>query len=171
MLDNDDSSQSVRQGSEDPQECCPSTSGGGSCCSPGPGSPQQKWRLLIFFVVLAAAAIVLANSLMKKSKAAAEQSQRSFPAVATGQTLPSQSAGTKAEKTADAAESALWGSELDSLAALDEVATNVSAVFILICGQNQQEAQAIIGEIEAATKKIRSRGNRASAFRLKDDTV
>jgi hypothetical protein len=171
MLDNDNSSLPRQQDSDDSQTCCPPTSGGEGCCSSGSSSVPQKWRALIFFFVLAAAAIVLANSLMNKSKTAAERSQHSFPAVATGETVPSQSAGTKAEKTADAAESALWGPELDSLAALDEVATDADTVFILICARDQQGAQTIIGEIEGATRKIRSRGNRASAFRLKNDTV
>ncbi|KPK43773.1 MAG: hypothetical protein AMJ65_04830 [Phycisphaerae bacterium SG8_4] len=171
MVDNENSSLSGQQSSENTQTCCPPTSGGEGCCSSGSSGIPQKWRALIFLFVLVAAAAVLANSLMKKSKAAAERSEHSFPAVATGQTVASQSAGTTAEKTADGAESALWGPELDSLAALDEVATDVSAVFILICGQNQQDAQAIVNEIEAATRKIRSRGNRTSAFRLKDDTV
>ena len=171
MLDNDNSSPSGQQSSDDPKTCCPPTSGGEGCCSSGSSGIPQKWKVLILFVVLAAASVVLANSLIRKSKAAAEQSQHSFPAVATGQAVPSQSTGSNAERIADEAESALWGPELDSLAALDEVATDVSAVFILICGQNQQDSQAIVNEIEAATRKIRSRGNQTSAFRLKDDTV
>ena len=69
------------------------------------------------------------------------------------------------------AEAALWGPELDSLASLDEVATEVDVVFILIAGRNQQDAQTLAGEIEAAAKKIRSRGNRISAFRLKEATT
>ena len=44
-------------------------------------------------------------------------------------------------------------------------------VFILICAQDQQDTQTMIGEIEAAIKKIRSRGNMASAFRLKNNAV
>ncbi|TKJ33510.1 MAG: hypothetical protein CEE38_20330 [Planctomycetes bacterium B3_Pla] len=75
-------------------------------------------------------------------------------------------------KKSDAmAEAALWGPELDSLASLDEVATEVDAVFILIAGKNQQDAQTLVGEIEAATKNIRSRGNQISAFRLKEDAA
>ncbi len=171
MLDKDNSSLPGQQDSDDSQPCCPPTSGGEVCCSSGSNGIPQKWRALIFFFVLAAAAIVLANSLMKKSKAVAEQSQYSFPAVATGQTVPSQSVGIKTEKAADGAEAALWGPELDSLAALDEVATDAETVFILICARDQQETQTMISEIEGATKKIRSRGNRASAFRLKNDTV
>ncbi|MHC4430943.1 MAG: hypothetical protein ACYTBS_03805 [Planctomycetota bacterium] len=171
MVDSDNSSLPGERSSDDNQTCCPPTSGGESCCSSGSSGIPQKWRALIFFVVLAAAAAVLANSLMKKSKVAAEQSRDSFPAVATSQTMPSQIAGAEAEKTADAAELALWGPELDSLAALDKVATDVDAVFILICARDQQENQTVIGEIEAATEKVRSRGHRASAFRLKDDTV
>ena len=171
MLDKDNSSLPGQQDSDDSQPCCPPTSGGEVCCSSGSNGIPQKWRALIFFFVLAAAAIVLADSLMKKSKAAAEQSQYSFPAVATGQTVPSQSVGIKTEKAADGAEAALWGPELDSLAALDEVATDAETVFILICARDQQETQTIISEIEGATKKIRSRGNRASAFRLKNDAT
>ncbi|MHC4627497.1 MAG: hypothetical protein ACYTDV_10995, partial [Planctomycetota bacterium] len=139
MVDSDNSSLPGERSSDDNQTCCPPTSGGESCCSSGSSGIPQKWRALIFFVVLAAAAAVLANSLMKKSKVAAEQSRDSFPAVATSQTMPSQIAGAEAEKTADAAELALWGPELDSLAALDKVATDVDAVFILICARDQQE--------------------------------
>ena len=170
MLGNDNSNQSRQEDPEGPQECCPSTSGGKSCCSSGSRGIPQKWRAVVFFVVLAAAGGVLAHSFMKKSNAAAEQSPNSFPAIGTTETTPSTNAvGT--DQAADGAEPALWGPELNSLAALDEVAIDVDAVFILICSQNQQDAQAIISEIESATKKIRSRGNRASAFRLKNDGV
>lgn len=170
MPDNDNSSKSERQDSEDSQTCCPPTSGGGSCCSSGSGGVPQKWRALIFFVVLAAAGVVLAHSLMKKSNAAAEQSPQSFPTVGTAETMP-QANAVATDKTSDGAEPALWGPELNSLAALDEVATNVDTVFILICSKDQQDTETIVSEIEGATKKIRSRGNRASAFRLKNDAV
>lgn len=170
MLDNDNSNLSGQQNSDDPQACCPPTSGGRSCCSSNSCGIPQKWRALIFLVVLAAAGAVLAHSLMKKSNAAAELSQNSFPAIGTAETIPQANAvGT--DQTADGAKPALWGPELNSLAALDEVAVDVDAVFILICDRNQQDAQAIISEIEGATKKIRSRGNQASAFRLKDTGV
>jgi len=124
----------------------------------------------MFFVVLAAAGIVLARSLVIKSNATAEQGQPMFPAIGAAEAA-SQGSAVTTEQTADRAELALWGPELDSLAALDEVATNAETVFILICARDQQETQTIISEIEGATKKIRSRGNRASAFRLKNDTV
>ena len=75
-------------------------------------------------------------------------------------------------KMSDAAtEPALWGPELNSLAALDEVATDIDVVFILICSQDQQDAEAIIGEIEGAIENIRSNGRRASAFKLKNGTT
>ena len=171
MLDNDNSSRSGEQSPEDSQGCCPSTSGDGCCCSPASGSNSQKWRALVFFVVLAAACIVLAHSLTKKSNAAAEQPQHTFPTIGTqdneGMTAQANAAAT--EGTNDEAEPALWGPDLDSLAALDEVATDADTVFILICARDQQGTQTIISEIEGATKKIRSRGNLASAFRLKND--
>jgi hypothetical protein len=128
---------------------------------------------LIFFVVLAAAGIVVAHSLARRTKAVAEQPQNAFPAIADVETsdTTAQSSDDMKEKTADQAEPVLWGPELGSLAALDEVATDVDTVFILICGEDQKEAQTLIGEIEAATKKVRSRGRRASAFRLKNDAV
>ncbi len=68
------------------------------------------------------------------------------------------------------AEPALWGPEMDSLAALDDVATEVDTVFILISSR-QQGTGAIVSEIEAATRNLRARGNRASAFRLKKGAV
>ncbi len=166
MLDNDNSSQSGRQGSEDPQGCCP----GGSCCSSDSGGITQKCRALVFVGVLVAAGIVLANSLMKKSNAADELAQQSFPTIGNAETTPQASAGAT-EQTVDGAEPALWGPDLDSLAALDKVATEADAVFIFIGGQDQQDTRTITGEIEAAISKIRSRGKRVAAFRLKDDTV
>ena len=173
MVDNDNSSRSGKQSPEDSQECCPSTSGDGGCCSPASGGNRENWRTLIFFIVLAAAGLVLARSLMKKSNGAPDEAQSTFPAIAsledTG-TTP-QANATVIEGTTDGAEPALWGPDLDSLAALDNVATDVDTVFIFICGDDQQDTQTITGEIEAATKKIRSRGKKASAFRLKNDTV
>ncbi len=170
MLDSDNSSLPERQNSEDSQTCCPPTSGGETCCSSDSHGIPKKWRVLIFCVVLTAAGAVLAHSLIKKSRAAAEQSTGSFPAVVTSQKMERANAA-KTEVAAGEAEIALWGPELDSLASLDEVATDVEAVFILICGRDQQNAETIVSQIEAATQKIRSRGNRASAFRLKNETV
>ena len=174
MLDDDNSSRSGRKGPEDSQGCCPSTrGGGGGCCSPASGGNRENWRTLIFFVVLAAAGIFLVRSLAKRSNAAAEQPRQTFPTIGTLET-----AGTTAqantqtkEETIDGAEPALWGPELDSLASLDDLATDVDTVFIFICAEDQQDTQTIISEIEAATKKIRSRGNQASAFRLKNEAV
>lgn len=170
MLDDSSSGQAGQERSERAQECDQSTSHGQSCCSSGSHGIPQKWRAIIFFVVLAAAGIVLANSLMRKSKSTVEQSRHSFPEIAASETTSKPPAATS-EGTGDQGEPALWGPELNSLAALDEVATDVDAVFVLIGGRDQQDAGAIIGEIEAATGKIRSRGNRASAFKLKDGTA
>jgi hypothetical protein len=75
------------------------------------------------------------------------------------------------KKSNAAAEQTLWAPELDSLAALDEVAADVDAVFILICSQDHQDAQTIMAEIEGATEKIRSRGKQVSAFKLNSDAV
>jgi len=172
MLDNDNSSRSGRQNPEDSQGGCPSIPARRDC-PPAPGSNRGQWRALIFFVVLAAAGIVLARSLVKKSNAEAEQPQQTFPTIGTPETAGTTARANTETKmsTGDGAELALWGPELDSLAALDEVATDADTVFILICGRDQQDTQTIISEIEGATKKIRSRGNRASAFRLKNDTA
>jgi hypothetical protein len=87
--------------------------------------------------------------------------------AATGVVL-ARSLMSKSDATAEAA---IWGPELDSLAALDEVATEVDAVFILIAGRDQQGDKNLAGQIEAATKKIRLSGNRISVFRLKEATT
>ncbi len=172
MVDNDNSNRSEKQSPRDSQGCCPSIPARRDC-SPASGGNREIWRTLIFFIVLAAAGAVLARSLMKKSNGTVNEAQSTFPAIAsledTG-TTP-QANATATEGTIDGAEPALWGPELDSLAALDNVATDVDTVFILICGDDQQDIQTITSEIEAAIKKIRSRGNRASAFRLKNDTT
>ena len=168
---NDNFNQSEKQNPENSQGCCPSTSGGGGCCSPASGSGWEKWRALIFFIVLVAAGIVLARSLVRKSNATAEQTPHAFPTVGSPEVTGTTAQANAQEQATDATKPALWGPELDSLAALDEVATDVDTVFILICAKDQQDTQTIIGEIEAATKKIRSRGNLVSAFRLKNDAA
>ncbi len=170
MVDNDNSSRSGKQSPEDSQRLCPSTSGGGGY-SPASGGSRENWKTLIFFIVLAAAGIIAVRSLAKKSNAVAEQPQHTLPAIGTRDNAgtTTQANATATEETTDGAEPALWGPDLDSLAALDNVATDVDTVFIFVCGDDQQDTRTITSEIEAATKKIRSRGNRASAFRLKND--
>jgi hypothetical protein len=172
MPNDDNSSKPEKQSTEQSQPCCPSASPCGDC-PPVPGGNRENWKTLVFFVVLAAAGIVLVHSLAQRSNAVAEQPQQAFPTIAdleTSEAVAQANNDTK-EKTAGEAESALWGPELDSLAALDEVATDVDTVFIFICDKEQENARAAIAEIEAATKKIRSRGTRASAFRLSNDAV
>ncbi len=165
MLDNDNSGQAGQENLDNSQASCSSTSGSSGCCSPDSDSGGKTWKLLIFVVVLAAAGIVLARSFVKQSNSTTDQTPQAFAAI------PTQENATAKEATSDGTELALWGPELDSLASLNEVALEIDAVFILVSGENQQGTQDIISEIEAATKKVRARGNRISAFSLKKDAT
>ena len=75
-------------------------------------------------------------------------------------------AGTTEAEVSNQPASSLWGKPLDSLASLNEAASDTSAVFILLAAEDQQDMQPVTKEIEAAAKTIQAGGTSISAFRL-----
>lgn len=76
---------------------------------------------------------------------------------------PATPAPEKAESTA------VWGPTLSSLSALNEVALDKDAVFILVESEDGKQTAAIRAQVAAATKKARSRGSSVVAYMLSKD--
>ncbi len=169
MVENHNSDKAEQENVDDSQKCCPSTSGDNTCCSSASGS-YSKRKLVVLVIIVVAAGIILARSLMKESTAVSDDTQQLFAAIAQEncETSPQTNAVTNIE-TSEETELTLWRAELDSLASLNKVATNTDVVFVLLAADDQQGNQAITREIEAAAKKIKSKGNRVCAFKLKKD--
>jgi hypothetical protein len=160
---NDDKEQANSQESaSDLQPCCD----GGSCCSSSSDGAGKNWKIAVFVLIVIAAGAVLARSLIRKSDSATEQGQQQFAIIQPESggyiDAPSMVDGTVSNQPA----SSLWGKPLDSLASLNEAASDTSAVFILLAAEDQQDMQSITREIEAAAKTIMDSGTSISAFRL-----
>ena len=176
------------ENADDLQPCCD----GGSCCPSGSDGGGKRWKIAVFVLIVVAAGVVLANSFIKKSNADADQSQQTFASIQMDDKskTPSPSEAevkvespveskieTVAPPAADETENkdtpaksalSLWGPDLDSLASLDNVATDTDAVFVFVAAGGPQNMQPVTGQIEAAVKKIKSNGVRVSVFRLKE---
>ena len=157
----DGSEQTHTDETTDAGECGP----GCDCHTPGLSAKGKAWVCL---VVGLAAAVVLARGAMKKAAAANDGHQQSFatalPVVQAERATPDNKVAAGAEK--GEAQSALWGDPLDSLASLNRVASEKDAVFVLLTAGSDEEIEAIKDRIEAAAKKIISRGTTMAAFTL-----
>ncbi|MHC4476974.1 MAG: hypothetical protein ACYTEL_15110 [Planctomycetota bacterium] len=190
---NDDKEQARSQEkAAPPQPCCD----GGSCCPSDSDAGGKNWKIVVFVLIVIAAGAVLARSLINRSNSTADQPQEAFVAVQpestdtpsppiaaakteTG-TEPMESAETPPvpvvedaaeDKTPEKAAPNIWGPELDSIASLNQLAANVDAVFVFLAAEGAQDMQPITAEIEAAARKIQSKGSRISAFTLKKDST
>ncbi len=177
-----------RENADETQPCCD----GGSCCPSGADGGGKRWKIAVFVLIVVAAGAVLANSFIKKSNADADPSQQAFASIrmddksetpssseteAAAESPVESKIETVAPPTADEpenkdtpAESALslWGPDLDSLASLNNVATDTDAVFIFVAAGGPQNMQPVTQQIEAAAKRIKANGVRVSVFRLKE---
>jgi hypothetical protein len=148
---------------DEPKPCC----SGGDCCPSG-SDGAKRWKTVLFALIVIGAGVVLANSLIRNSKADKPAQAFALPQVdgASKSSSPLKTEttdGAKEQKTA----SSLWRTELDSLASLNQVATEADAVFVLLTAKDQNDDQAMAGEIEAAAQKIQAKGTQVAAFRLK----
>ncbi|MHC4424491.1 MAG: hypothetical protein ACYSYV_00180 [Planctomycetota bacterium] len=170
MLTKDNHDEARQESLVESPACCPSADSGSSCCSPGSDGGRESWKVAVFLVVVVAAGAVLARSFLMKSDSTADQTQQAFATIAARENAEASSQPNAAadQGASVKTEPTLWGSQLDSLASLNKVAAEMDAVFILLSGENQPGGQTIINEIEQAAKKIQSRGNRISAFGLKE---
>lgn len=141
----------------EPSCCCsPSSSsscgssGGGDCCAPAIGS-TSRWKIIAFVLIVGAALAVLAHGLLKKP-ADAQAAPGSFSSL------------TEDAGTAKVSPSALCGSPLPSVAALDKVAADREAVFILLPADNTETDRKASREVQAAISTLTSKGKQVAAF-------
>ena len=161
-MNNDKEQANSQENTSDLQPCCD----GGSCCTSSSDSAVKRWKIVVFILIVLAAGVVLARSFIRKANSTANQGQQSFaliqPESAGYIDTPSMADGT----TANQAAPSLWGKPLDSLASLNNAASNTDAVFILLTAEDQQDMQPVTRKIEAAAKTIQAGGTHISAFRL-----
>jgi hypothetical protein len=147
--------------------------------------------MLVFVLIVIAAGAVLARSLMNKSNSTADRTEEAFvvgqpesdldlpspaPAVEVAE-APAVSENeieapvvvdeTQKDEAPDKTAPSIWGPELDSIAALNQAAAGVDAVFIFLAAEGELDIQPITKEIDAAARKIQSGGSSISAFTLK----
>ena len=141
---------------ESEEECGPNCDCGGSGAS-------TKAKIIVCAVVGLAAAVVLARGFMKKAETENDGDQQVFVTD-----LPVNERAKETEE--EGKKFVLWGGQLDSLAAVNEVAAGKDAVFVCLPTNDKKQIQAIRKEIEAAASKIMSRGTIVAAYMLDDDS-
>ncbi len=145
-----------------------STSECGPGCNCGTTGIGTKGKAIICLVVAIAAAVVLAHSVMQKTETGVDQGQNAFAAtVLKAEKSPSLVTAEKANGT-DQTKSSLWGTPLESLASLDEVATQKDAVFVYLPIKGKGLDESTKKEIEVAAEKAQSRGTTMGLYTLDD---
>ncbi|HNQ55199.1 MAG TPA: hypothetical protein PKG66_07285 [Methanothrix sp.] len=122
------------------------------------GKIAKKSKVIIFLAVAIAAVILLASSVMNK----AETGDGEGLNLNTAKSLASE----KASPHTDKANSSLWDKPLDSVASLNEVATEKDAVFLYLPAKGQVPDEKVKKEIEAAAANAESQGIRMAFFVL-----
>ena len=126
-------------------------------CSAASDSPGRSWgRMLLFILVILAAVAVGGYSVLKGDSAETPQSKRLSITSA-----PDPNTSEKPPTTA-----AYCGANLDSAEAIEKLAADNEAIFVLLPGDNDEQARAASRQVEAAVKKLEGRGKRAAAFTL-----
>lgn len=165
-MNNDKEQANSQENASDPQPCCD----GGSCCTSSSDSAVKRWKIVVFILIVLAAGVVLARSFIRKANSTANQGQQSFaliqPESAGYIDAPSIADNTTEAEVSNLPAPSLWGKPLDSLASLNNAASNTDAVFILLAADDRQDMQPVTKEIEAAAKTIQAGGTSISAFRL-----
>lgn len=163
-------------GETDSPECGPKC----GCHTPG---LSTKSKVVVCLAVALAAAGVMARGFMGKAASEPTSAQEGFSAAVPASKPDSASPSNATEKTVTERKSestpaakkaiterelrsTLWGDPLRSLASLNKVAVDKDAVFVLLPGKDEAKAKAIRKEIDAAARKITSRGTVLAAYTL-----
>src|SRR5210317_546960 len=136
----------------DPQPCC----AGGGCCPSESNHSSQRGKIIAFILIVVAAGAVLANSLIRKSQADADQSEQTFASIPMDSETETATVveTDKAEGDTGKGTSSLWKTELTSLDALNQMATDVDAVFVFLGSSGERASKGITQEMDAALEKI-----------------
>lgn len=152
---------------KDAQSTCCQTSGGSasSCCNPESGS-RSKGKMLISAIIIVAALGVGANSFVRVTSA---QSDKIGPARSFSATLGEKPASPDVDpeiKLPSQNEDISFSRPLDSLRALDTVASDKDVVFIVLFGEGQEPPKVAPRHIGELLNNLRSTGQRIGTFTL-----
>ncbi len=157
--------------SRDPWSTCYQSSEGQSspCCNPKDGS-WNKGKMLISAVIIMAAIGVGANSFVRVTSAQSGKASpiRSFSATLGEKPTPPKGDFDKADLRSQG-EIISFNRPLDSLQALDALASDRDVAFILLLGDGQDLPPVVSKQIETALNKLWSSGQKIGAFTLKSD--
>jgi hypothetical protein len=135
---------------------------GGSGCGPGcncgGAKIGTKTKMIICLVVAIAAAIVLANSIMQKAETGTDRGLSGFTAKAQ--------LAENASPQTDKVDPSLWDKPLESIASLNEVASQKDAIFLYLPAKGQSPDESVKKEIEAAAGKAQLQGTKMAFFVL-----
>ncbi|MFC1461087.1 hypothetical protein ACFLQR_01030 [Verrucomicrobiota bacterium] len=167
----DSENESIDKAVEAGRDSNDSSCGPGCDCDTIPGL-STRGKVVICLVVGLAAAVVLGRGFMKKAGAENGGDQQVFAtALPVAQIEPAASVDEAAKaKEEEQQKPKLWGKPLDSLASLNKVAGEKDAVFVFLSSGNEESEKTARNEIEAAARKIMSRGTTMAAYILKKDT-
>ena len=166
----------------------------GPTCSCNARGMSMKGKVLVCVLVALAAVAVVSFGSTNKARTQAATSQGAFAAaadptaaptaapapadpIATPAVAPAATPTTvtpapskPAEVTgAKPAQTAVWGSPLSSLASLNQVAADKSAVFVFLPAADGKQTEAIKAQVESAVKKSQARGSATIAYTLSRD--
>ncbi len=130
---------------------------------------MQKVKVAVLAsVLLVAVGLTVRSSLLSGAPSEGAPTQQFAAAPRTDGTdaAPTSSAGSEQPHEASPV---VCGTALNSLSALNEVAADKDAVFILLPGKSQEAAEQASGQVEEALKKISAAGSRVAAFTLQDE--
>lgn len=129
------------------------TCGSGCDCKKGPSPTPLKW---IVSGVVVAAAIALAAKQLTQKQTDGESNFAAFPEKTAVQPAPG---GVQGESTS-------WGVPLEGLSKLNTLAASVSAVFVLVPGDDEKKIAEIKREVEDAKTTIEKRGLKIACYVL-----
>ena len=166
----DGSDRANQQGQEG--AACDGPSCESGCGRDGLPVGNRHVRTVILLAVGLAALALVARGILKSPGSTADGSLQSFtrspvPADVAG----AEPGGATADPVSDDVALGVWGVPLDSFAALDSVAADKDAVFVLLSAGDDSGAKDAATQVEAAARKIMSRGPRIGLHTLKTDSA
>jgi hypothetical protein len=148
--------------------CCqPSDGTLSSCCNPRDGS-WTKGKVLISVIIITAAIGVGANSILRGTSAQAYKvgPAKSFSASLAESPATAIEIDNKANALPNREEISV-NRALDSLQALDTLAADRDVVFIVLPGEEQNPAPAVLKQVGVVANNLWTSGQKIDAFTLK----
>jgi hypothetical protein len=148
--------------------CCqPSDGKPSSCCNPKEVS-LTKGKVIISVIIITAAIVVGANSFLRGTSAQAYKvgPAKSFSASLAESPVTAIEVGNKDNPLPNREEISV-NRALDSLQALDTLAAEKDVVFIVLPGEEQHPAPAVLKQVGVVANNLLTSGQKIGAFTLK----